>query len=102
MTKAEKRWWKKHGQEIIDTMAGDSGPDVVALLHDETSYSVIGDHGSASENDQRIPIVFWKAGMKPERSGGTMRNVDIMPTILKAMGIKKTARTDGKARSIGH
>jgi arylsulfatase A-like enzyme len=102
MTRAEKRWWKRHGQEIIDTMAGDSGPDVVALLHDETTYSVIGDHGSASENDQRIPIVFWQAGMKPGRSGGTMRNVDITPTILKAMGIRETAHTDGKARSIGH
>jgi len=102
MSKAERRWWKQHGQEIVNTMAGDSGPDVVALLHDETTYSVIGDHGSASQNDQRIPIVFWKAGMKGSRTGTKMRNVDILPTILKAMGIKKTAPMDGRARSIGH
>jgi hypothetical protein len=102
MTKSESRWWKRHGQEIVDTMAGDSGPDVVALLHDETAYSVLGDHGSASENDQRIPIVFWKSGMSGGKTGAKMRNVDILPTILRAMGIKQTSNTDGRARSIGH
>jgi hypothetical protein len=31
MTQPEKDWWKDHGQEIVDTMAAPSGPDIVVL-----------------------------------------------------------------------
>ena len=63
MTKSEKDWWKAHGQEIVDTMAADDGPDVVGLLHDKTSYGVYGDHGGAQETVQRVPMVFWSPGL---------------------------------------
>ena len=45
-------------------MAADSGPDVVGLLHDDTSYGVYGDHGGASEEVQRVPMVFWSSDDK--------------------------------------
>ena len=63
MTQSEKDWWKDHGQEIVDTMAAPNGPDIVALLHDKTSYGVYGDHGGAQESVQRVPMVFWSPSL---------------------------------------
>ena len=59
MSQSEKDWWKDHGQGIVDSMAAPNGPDIVALLHDKTSYGVYGDHGGAQESVQRVPMVFW-------------------------------------------
>ncbi|MEO8095475.1 MAG: alkaline phosphatase family protein, partial [Pseudolysinimonas sp.] len=91
MTKSEKTWWKEHGQEIVDTMAADDGPDVVGLLHDKVSYGVYGDHGGAQESVQRVPMVFWSPGMDDGcATNESFRTADVMPTILAAMGIKRT------------
>ena len=62
MSWSERKWWLFHGQEIVNTMAAPSGPDVVGLLHDDTTYSVYGDHGGAAEEVQRVPMVFWQSG----------------------------------------
>ena len=51
--------WKAHGQELVNTMAADSGPDVIGLLHDKTGYGVYGDHAGAQQSVQRVPMVFW-------------------------------------------
>ncbi len=103
MTSSERKWWKKHGQELVDAMATDNGPDVVGLLHDRTSYGVYGDHGGAQESVQRVPIVFTVDGANEhETSGAPIRTVDIMPTILRAMGISTTAPLDGRSWPIDH
>jgi hypothetical protein len=100
-TTAEWRWHRQHAQEIVDTMAAGYAADVVALLADETSYGVAGDHGGTQESVQRIPIVFAGAGVKPGTTPQVaMRSVDIMPTILTEMGIKKTRWTDGKSKRV--
>lgn len=97
MTKSEKKWWTKHGQELVDSMAVANGPDVLGLLHDKTSYGVYGDHGGTQESVQRIPIVFWSKSLAAhERSDAPIRTVDIMPTILKALGIKPEGPIDGR------
>ena len=50
---------------------------------------------------QRIPIVFWSKSLAAhERSDAPIRTVDIMPTILKALGIKPTGSMDGRAFSL--
>jgi hypothetical protein len=96
--KREFAWHRKHSQEIVDTQAALYGPDVIGLLADDTSYGVKGDHGGAQESVQRIPIVFYGAGIKAGRTPGTpMRSVDITPTILRELGIRETAPTDGVA-----
>ncbi len=102
MSKSERSWWKAHGQELVDTMAADNGPDVIGLEHDRTSYGVYGDHGGAQESVQRVPMVFWTPGMKGHRTGETFRTPDVMPTILKAMGIAPTTPVDGRAHSLRH
>jgi hypothetical protein len=98
MTKAERKWWKQHAQELVNTMAAPFAADVVGLLRDNASYGVAGDHGGAQEPVQQIPIIFWADGLK---SGATpaydLRSVDILPTVLRELGIKRGKGFDGRA-----
>lgn len=100
MTKSERRWWLRHGQRIVNTMAAPYAADVVGLLRDDTSYGVAGDHGGAQEPVQRIPIVFAGAGIGPRDSWARMRSVDILPTILREMSLPLDAGLDGRARHL--
>jgi arylsulfatase A-like enzyme len=71
---------------------------VIGLLRDNASYGVKGDHGGAQEKVQRIPIIFSGPGVQPgSRPNTPLRSVDIMPTVLRALGIPETHWTDGKA-----
>ena len=96
-TKAERQWFDKHAQELVDTQAAPYGPDLIATLPDNTTYSVAGDHGGIQRAAQQIPIVFAGAGLSDKDIKAPVRSVDIMPTILKAMGITPTA-ADGRGR----
>ena len=96
-TKAEQQWFDKHAQELVDTQAAPYGPDLVATLPDNTTYSVAGDHGGIQRAAQEIPIVFAGAGLGSRDVMAPVRSVDIMPTILKALGIAPTAPMDGVA-----
>jgi arylsulfatase A-like enzyme len=96
-TCAENSWWLVHGQELVDTMAWAGAADVVGLLKDHTSYGVYGDHGGAQQDVQRIPMVFWAKGIRPAVKGTEFRLADVLPTVLRNMGIAQTARTDGVA-----
>jgi arylsulfatase A-like enzyme len=101
MTRSERRWWKEQGQRIIDTMAAPNGPDVVGLLHDNVSYGAYGDHGGHQQEVQEVPMVFWAQGLQfRNRTGATFRTPDVLPTILKTMGIPLTHRVDGRARDL--
>jgi hypothetical protein len=102
MTRSERRWWSAHGQELVDTMAAPNGPDVIGLEHDRTSYGVYGDHGGAQRSVQRVPMVFWSPGMDGDSTARPFRTADVMPTILRAMGIRLTAPTDGEAHPLAH
>jgi arylsulfatase A-like enzyme len=94
-TRAERKWFEQHAQELVDTQAADYGPDLIATLPDDTTYSVAGDHGGIQRAAQVIPIVFAGAGLSDKDIKNPVRSVDIMPTILKAMGITPTAPMDG-------
>lgn len=102
MTRSERSWWRRHGQEIVNTMAAPDGPDVIGLLHDRTSYGVYGDHGGAQRSVQRVPMVFWTPGMSRDRTREAFRTADVMPTVLRAMGIRTTAPMDGRAHPLSH
>lgn len=102
MTREERRWWTKHGQGIVDSMASEDGPDLVVLLHDKISYAAYGDHGGANESVQRIPMVFWSPSLAPHRrTGQRFITPDVMPTILAAMNIPLSAPVDGVAHHLG-
>ncbi len=97
MTKKEKRWFKQHAQELLNTMAAKHGPDVVATLADDTTYSVAGDHGGIQRRAQQIPIVFYGADLGSEDLTGPVRSVDVMATVMEQLGIEPTRKLDGKA-----
>jgi predicted AlkP superfamily pyrophosphatase or phosphodiesterase len=98
MTNAERSWFLRHADELVDTMAAPNGPDVVGLTGTDVTYGVVGDHGGANKLVQRIPLVFYGAGVGSTDSKREMRLVDVMPTILKAMGIPYDANSlDGEA-----
>jgi arylsulfatase A-like enzyme len=95
----ESSWFKRHAQELLNTMAAESGPDVVGLLHDGVTYGVYGDHGGHQALVQDIPIIFSWSGL---RDGATpsqeFRSADILPTILTLMGIRfDPGSMDGRA-----
>jgi arylsulfatase A-like enzyme len=100
MTGRERGWWEQHAQEIVDTMAAPYAADVVGMLRDNTSYGVAGDHGGAQQPVQEIPIVFAGAGVGKHDSKAPMRSVDILPTILRQMGIAPRPGLDGAAQEI--
>ena len=102
MNPSERQWWEAHGQEIVDTMAAPWSSDVVGLLHDDTSYGVQGDHGGAQKPVQEIPIVFYGAGVGSSDPKTALRSVDIMPTVLRAMGLQRGATLDGRAVALPH
>ncbi|RYB95593.1 hypothetical protein EUA93_15355 [Nocardioides oleivorans] len=96
-TWGERIWFAAKAQELVDTQAAGYGPDLVATLPDNTTYSVAGDHGGIQRAAQQIPIVFAGGGLSSQDLRGEVRSVDIMPTILRAMGIRATHPMDGVA-----
>jgi hypothetical protein len=97
MSPGEALNWVLHGQELVDTMAAPYAADVVGLLKDDTSYGVAGDHGGHQRAVQEIPIVFAGAGAGARDSAQRLRSVDILPTVLRAMGIRADPGMDGRA-----
>lgn len=98
MTGAERAWFVQQADELVDTMANNSAPDVVGITGTNVTYGVMGDHGGSQELVQNIPMVFYGPGVSPKDSNRTMRQVDVLPTVLKAMGIEYDPATlDGRA-----
>jgi hypothetical protein len=96
--RSERRWFRRHAGNLVDTMAAPYGPDVVGLMRTDVTYGVMGDHGGHTRLVQNIPMVFSGPGVGSRDSRRRMRLVDVMPTILKRMGIRYDARElDGKA-----
>ena len=98
---AERSWFVRHGEELVDTMAEPSGPDVVGLVATDVTYGVIGDHGGHNKLIQNIPLVFYGPGIGSKDQNRQARLVDVMPTILTTMGIalqpRRPRRRGGEA-----
>lgn len=100
MGAAEKAWFDTKAQELVDTQAADHGPDLIATLPDDTTYSVLGDHGGIQRSTQQIPIVFAGSYLSHRDLDAEVTSIDVMPTILAAMGIKPTYSMDGTAHPL--
>jgi hypothetical protein len=98
ITGAERAWFARHAEELVDTMANSSAPDVVGLVRTDSTYGVMGDHGGSTKLVQNIPMVFYGPGVGSKDSHREIRLVDVMPTILDAMGISyDEGSLDGEA-----
>jgi hypothetical protein len=98
MTGAERAWFVQHSDDLVDTMANRSAPDVVGITRTNVTYGVVGDHGGSQKLVQNIPMVFYGPGVSSKDSNREIRQVDILPTVLKAMGIPyDPSKLDGRA-----
>jgi Type I phosphodiesterase / nucleotide pyrophosphatase len=104
MSFRERLWFLFHGDELVDTMAEPTGPDVVGLLKTDVTYGVVGDHGGHNRLVQNIPMVFYGPGVSSKDSRRELRLVDVVPTVLKDMGIPYDRHDfDGRAVDLsGH
>ena len=87
MSGPERSWFVRHGEELVDTMAHPSGPEVVGLVKTDVTYGVMGDHGGHNKLIQHIPMVLYGPGVGSKDSNREMRHVDVLPTVLELMGI---------------
>lgn len=87
MTGQERKWFDEHADELVDTMANNTAPDVVGITGTDVTYGVMGDHGGSQELVQNIPMVFYGPGVSQRDSRREFRHVDVLPTILEAMGV---------------
>lgn len=100
MTRAERQWFHRWAKRLVNTAASSSGPDIIGTLIDDTAYSVAGDHGGIQRRNQQIPIVFAGAGLGSRDISAPVRSVDIMPTLLRELGLTPTSPLDGKAYNL--
>ena len=83
----------EHARKVL--RYGAYGPEVIATLVDDTTYSVAGDHGGIQRRSQQIPIVFAGADLSRTDLQAPVRSVDVMPMLLKHMGIAVDPGLDG-------
>ena len=100
MSRGEQAWFARRPRSSWTPRRRRLRADLIATLPDDTTYSVAGDHGGIQRATQQIPIVFAGAGLVWRDLRAPVRSVDIMPTILRAMGITPTHPMDGTAYAL--
>lgn len=93
---AFRSWAGRHSAELVNTMAGAGGPDLVALLADGVGFGRIGGHGGAQEKVQRIPMIIRVPGEAPSRRTVPLRLMDLAPEISTVMGLSQPPATELK------
>ncbi len=67
--------------------------DLLLVLKDrvtpipETGLGYIATHGSVWDYDRRVPILFWRAGLRPFEQPNPVMVVDILPTLAALIGL---------------
>ena len=65
------------------------------------SSGFVATHGSPWDYDRRVPILFWRNGMKPAASEQAIETVDIMPTLAGMIGLAvQPGSVDGRCVSV--
>jgi predicted AlkP superfamily pyrophosphatase or phosphodiesterase len=77
--------------------------DLIVLLRPrvmpiaDTSRGYVATHGSPWDYDRRVPILFWRRGMRPYEQPLPVETVDILPTLAALIGVPIPAGTiDGR------
>jgi arylsulfatase A-like enzyme len=75
---------------------GRSGDIVITLRPGWISSPDAATHGTATDDDQRVPIIFAGAGIKTGRYDQAVTPADIAPTLAKLCGVA-LPHAEGKA-----
>jgi hypothetical protein len=86
---AFRSWARQHSQELVDTMAGRAGPDLVALMADGYGFGRIGGHGGAQEKVQRIPMIIRVPGEPASTRSTPLRLMDLAPEIIDVLDLDR-------------
>ena len=54
-------------------------------------------HGSPYDDDRRVPLLFFGAGVRHDRSAEPARTIDLAPTLARLAGIPVPPGLDGRA-----
>jgi hypothetical protein len=84
---AFRQWALRRSAELVETMAGASGPDLVALLADGFGFGRVGGHGGAQEKVQRIPMIIHVPGEAPSTRSTPLRLMDVAPEVIRVLGL---------------
>jgi arylsulfatase A-like enzyme len=95
---AFQAWAKKHHAELMSTMAGPAGPDLVGLLADGFGFGRLGDHGGAQEHVQRIPMLIRVPGESGSRRSEALRLMDVAGEVTRIMGLRPAPISPPTAR----
>ncbi len=95
----------------IAAVDAELGPFLQGFLdgkEESTLIAITGDHGESLgehgeqahslftyESTLHVPLLFWRPGIKAERDPWPARHVDIVPTVLAALGVAKPAGLPG-------
>lgn len=102
VTGRQEEWSKLNHRDLVATLAGETGPDYLALAFDQHGYAIIGGHGGAQEMVQRIPMIVLAPNLKVKgvESQAPVRLVDVNPMLGRLMGLPKDSRLDGGAEAL--
>ena len=53
----------------------------------DPSHGSVATHGSQWDTDRRVPILFWRKGMRPFEQPLGVETADIMPTLAALIGL---------------
>ena len=63
----------------------------------DTSRGYVATHGSPWDYDRKVPILFWRKGMRPFEQTLAVETADILPTLASLIGVPIAAGTiDGR------
>lgn len=81
-------------------LAPDAGVVLTVTLHPASVWGVenvpIAMHGNPSEDDARVPIIFWGRGVRRGTFAGRANTVDIAPTLAQLLGVSPLSLIDGR------
>jgi predicted AlkP superfamily pyrophosphatase or phosphodiesterase len=61
----------------------------------EPGVGYVATHASVWDYDRRLPILFWRKGMRPSARQDHVATVDILPTVAAQIGLSLPANVDG-------
>lgn len=76
---------------LVPFLEGSESPTMIAFTSDHGE--ALGEHGErthglfAYEATLKVPLVLWAPGMTPGRSSAPARHIDLLPTLLEAVGV---------------
>jgi hypothetical protein len=80
----------------LSHVPGRSGDLAISLKAGWMFYASGTTHGTATPDDQRVPVLFYGRGIKPGRYDGGASPADVAPTLARVAGVA-LPKTEGRA-----